>query len=46
MKEVRKRGAVPKEETWAVEDLYPSNEACLEAARSVLRRCWGKIQQL
>ena len=33
MKEVRKRGAVPKEETWAVEDLYPSNEACLEAAK-------------
>ena len=33
MKEVRKRGAVSKEETWAVEDLYPSTKRVWKAAK-------------
>lgn len=32
---IRKRCDVPKEDTWAIEDLYPDNEACREAAEEL-----------
>ncbi|MDO5424682.1 MAG: oligoendopeptidase F [Eubacteriales bacterium] len=32
MKEIRKRTDVKKEESWAVEDLYPDNDACRAGA--------------